>query len=212
MKNLKTNHRKITPFKFLALCVFASLSACASSPEPRLYLLKSANGPVISQGNSQVSVLVGPIVMPEYLKRSEIVYRSNSHDITINEYDRWAESLERNITSVITSNLATHLSTDKSFDYYANFSIKPDYIVRLNVTEFGRVSRDTVSMSVSWELVDKSNLQSKLYLENIKTTIPYSADDEDEKNIGSVIAAMNEALNELSLKIAKQIIAQNLQS
>ena len=212
MKNLKSNTQKISAVKIFALCAFATLSACASSPDSRLYLMKSANGPVISQTSSNVSVQVGPIVMPEYLKRPEIVYRSNAHDINVNEYDRWAESLERNMTSVITSNLATHLGTDQAFDYYANFSITPDYVVRLNVNEFSRVSRDTVSLSVSWELVNKSSRQDKLYLENIKTTIRYSEDDKDDANVGNVIAAMNEALNELSLTIANKIIGRNPQS
>ena len=212
MKNLKSNNQKISAVKIFALCAFATLSACASSPDSRLYLMKSANGPVISQTSSNVSVQVGPIVMPEYLKRPEIVYRSNVHDINVNEYDRWAESLERNMTSVITSNLATHLGTEQAFDYYANFSITPDYVVRLNVNEFSRVSRDTVSLSVSWELVNKSSRQDKLYLENIKTTIRYSEDDKDDANVGNVIAAMNEALNELSLTIANKIIGRNPQS
>lgn len=212
MKNLKINRRKASPFKLLALCAFATLSACSSSPDARLYLMKSANGPVISQTSSQISVQVGPIVMPEYLKRAEIVYRSNAHDISVNEYDQWAESLERNMTSVITSNLATHLGTDKAFDYYANFSITPDYIIRLNVTEFGRVSSDTVSLSASWELVNKSSQQNKVYLENIKTTIKYSEDDKDDANVSNVIDAMNEALNELSLTIANKIIGRNPQS
>lgn len=208
MKNLKINLQKTTPLKLLTFCALLSLSACASSPEPQLYLMKSADGPVISQGNSQVSVLVAQIVMPEHLKRSEVVYKSNNHDISINEFDRWAESLERNMTSVITSNLATHLGTDKAFDYYANFSTKPDYEVRLNVTEFGPVSRDTVSLSVSWELSNKSARQSEIYLESIKTTIPYSEDKKDDKNTSNVIAAMNAALNELSLKIANKIAGE----
>lgn len=209
MMNLKINRPNITSFKVLALCAFASLSACSTSPDPRLYLMKSANGPVLSQGNSQVSVLVGPIVMPEYLKRHEIVYRSNAHGIKINEFDRWAESLERNMTSVITSNLATHLGTDKSFDYYSNFSTKPDYSVRLNVIEFGPVSDDTVSLSVSWELINNSSRQNDLQLENIKTPIQYSDIDKEGSNVANVIAAMNEALNELSLTIANKIIDKN---
>jgi len=212
MKNLKINHRKASPFKLLALSAFAMLSACASSPDSQLHLLKSANGPLISQTSSNLSVRVGPIVMPEYLKRSEIVYRSNAYDVSINEYERWAESLERNMISVITSDLAAHLGTEKAFDYYANFSITPDYIIRLNVTEFGRVSPDTVSLSASWELAGKSSQQNKLYLENINTTIKYSEDDKDDKNINNVIAAMNEALNQLSLKIANQIAGKNPQS
>ncbi|MEP6342106.1 MAG: PqiC family protein [Maricaulaceae bacterium] len=212
MKNLKINPRKTSSFKLLALSALATLSACASSPDAQLHLLKSANGALISQTSSHVSVRVGPIVMPEHLKRSEIVFRSGAYDVNLNEYERWAESLERNMISVITSDLAAHLGTEKAFDYYANFTITPDYIVKLNVTEFGRVSPDTVSLSASWELSGKSSLQNKLYSENIKTTIKYSEDNEDDKNINNVIAAMNEALNELSLKIANQIAGKNSQS
>ena len=212
MKNLKINHQKMSPFKLLAVCAVATLSACASSHDSQLHLLKGANGSLISQTSSNVSVRVGPIVMPEHLKRSEIVYRSGPYDVKLNEYERWAESLERTMISVITSDLASHLGTEKAFDYYANFSITPDYIVKLNVTEFGRVSPDTVSLSASWELSSRSSQQNKLYLENIKTSIKYSEDDKDDKNVDNVIAAMNEALNELSLRIANRIIGRNPQS
>lgn len=209
MKNLNVNRPKFPILRCLTVCAFATLSACSSSPDPNLYLLKSTDGPAISQANTNVAVVVGPITMSEYLKRSEVVYQTNTHDVKINENERWAESLERNITSVITSNLAAYLNTDQAFNYYANFSTQPDYSVKLNVTEFGRVSYDTVSLSVSWELVNKSTRQSTLYLENIKAPIHYSGDSKDGPNVSDVVAAMNEALNELSLTIANRIIGKN---
>ncbi len=115
------------------------------------------------------------------------------------------------MTSVITSNLATHLNTERSFDYYANFSINPDFVVRLNVSEFGRDNSDAVSLSVSWELINNSNQQSKLYLEKIRTPIQHSASDENGENIRDVVAAMNKALNELSLTIANKVMVESPQ-
>ena len=209
MKNLIVNRPRFPVLRCLTVCATAVLSACASSPDPNLYLMKSANGSAISQGSSNVSVVVGPITMPEYLKRSEVVYRTNAHDIQINENDRWAESLERNISSVITSDVAAYLGTDQAFSYYANFSTQPDYSVRLNVTEFGRVSYDRVSLSVSWELVNKSTRETKLYLENIQVPINYSGDSEAGPGVSDVIAAMNQALNELSLTISNKIIGRS---
>ena len=209
MKNLNVNRPKFPILRCLALCAFATLSACSSSPDPNLYLLKSTNAPAISQASSNVSVVVGPITMSEYLKRSEVVFQTNTHDVKINENERWAESLERNITSVITSNVASYLGTDQAFNYYANFSTQPDYSVKLNVTEFGRVSYDTVSLSVSWELVNKSTRQTKLYLENINVPINFSGDSEDGPDVGHVVAAMNQAVNDLSLRISNRIIGRN---
>ena len=206
MKSININRRSSSLLRLLTFCAFASLSACASSPEPNLYLMKSQQASPIVQGSSNVSVVVGPVNMPEHLKRSEVVYRTNGHAIQVNENDRWAESLERNMASVISSNVAAYLGTDQSFDYYANFSTKPDYSVRLNVTEFGRVGDNSVSLSVSWELVNKSARTSKLYLENINVPINHSGDDaKGGANISNVVAAMNEALNELSLLIANKI-------
>lgn len=209
MKKLNVSRTKFPILRLLTLCAFASLSACSSSPDPNLYLMKSANVPTTLQGTSQVSVRVGPIIMPEYLKRSEVVYRTATHGIQINENDRWAESLERNVTSVITSNVAAYLGTDQAFEYYANFSTQPDYSVKINITEFGRVSDNSVSLSVSWELVNRSTRESKLYSENLKAPIQYSGDNQDGANVSHVIAAMNEALNELSLIIANRIAGKN---
>ena len=209
MKSINITRQRPLRLRCLAICALAALSACASSPDPNLYLMKTAQSPAPLQGNSNISVVVGPITMPEYLKRSEVVYRTNTHDIKVNENDRWAESLERNMTSVITSNVAAYLGTDQAFDYYANFVTQPDYSIRLNVTEFGRVSDDTVSLSVSWELVKKPTSQSELYLENLKAPIQYSGDTEEGANVSNVIAAMNEALNELSLRISNRILGRN---
>ena len=84
------------------------LGACASTPS-RFYILNTltasetipataaARGPVIG---------VGPITFPKYLDRPQIVTRASRHQLTLGEFDRWAEPLQDNVSRVLAENLA----------------------------------------------------------------------------------------------------------
>ena len=73
MKSININRRSSSLLRLISFCALASLSACASSPDPNLYLMKSVQSSPNVQGSSNVSVVVGPVTMPEHLKRSEAV-------------------------------------------------------------------------------------------------------------------------------------------
>src|SRR6266540_6222252 len=90
------------------------LGACASTPS-RFYILNTLpvsemtpataaeRGPVIG---------VGPITLPKYLDRPQIVTRASRNQLTLGEFDRWAESLQENFSSVLVENLALLIPTD----------------------------------------------------------------------------------------------------
>ena len=108
------------------------------------------------------------------------------------------------MTSVITSNLSAHLNTDESFDYFANFTAKPDVTVRIRVLEFGRVDDLTSVLNVSWELVRTATGQSQLFTEKFTTQIQKS--DSKKPDLTPETQAMSQALDQLSRKISEQIL------
>ena len=115
----------------LALSALMAIGGCASSPNPNLYVLEKSEAQSLAGLTSNVSVLVTPVVLPEYLKRTGIVFKSGGSRVLVNEDERWAGGLEDNVTSVIRGNLASYLNTNESFDYNSNFKSRPDVTVRI---------------------------------------------------------------------------------
>jgi uncharacterized lipoprotein YmbA len=76
------------------------LGACASTPS-RFYLLNALATPetIPSPATSQGPVIgVGPITMPRYVDRPQIVTRVGRNQLALGEFDRWAEPLQNNVS------------------------------------------------------------------------------------------------------------------
>ena len=95
----------------LALSLALILSGCAfpaqfhSSPSVRYYVLSS---PLPESSSSEIAGIgVLPVTLPGYLTRQQIVLRdADGISITINEFDRWGESLGQGISRVLCDALA----------------------------------------------------------------------------------------------------------
>ena len=87
---------------FLAAALL--LSACAGSPDPHYYTLATvapkqapAPGPVYH---------LATVKLPDLLDRTQMVVRTGPQTIDIDEYDRWAEPLERMTARVLAQDIA----------------------------------------------------------------------------------------------------------
>lgn len=142
------------------LAVCAVLSGCIgkSSPEVTFYSLLSlaqmdgtaATAPV----DSGLRVGIGPITIPEALKRAQLVTRDARNIYRFDEYHRWAGILEKDIAYVTGDNLAGLLGTDKIafFPWMPHFS--PTHRVIIDILRFdGELSGDAV-LSASWTIAD----------------------------------------------------------
>ncbi|WP_077073195.1 PqiC family protein [Mailhella massiliensis] len=95
----------------LTLALATALTGCSfpaqlrSSPSVRYYVLSSPLPQ--SSASEAASIGVLPVTLPGYLTRQQIVLRdTDGVSITINEYDRWAESLSQGISRVLCDTLA----------------------------------------------------------------------------------------------------------
>src|ERR671924_270261 len=87
---------------------------CASQPS-RFYLLSA--GPNTDTASPETSgqqgptIGVGPVTLPRYVDRPQIVTRTGPYEIKLAEFDRWAEALDANFTRVLADNLSLLLPT-----------------------------------------------------------------------------------------------------
>src|SRR5271167_596118 len=77
----------------------------------------------------QLSIGVGPIDFPDYLRRQEVVTRTAPNRIDVSQANRWAGPIDKNFTRVLSENLAALLSTQRVENYPWSRSTLVDYQV-----------------------------------------------------------------------------------
>src|SRR5258708_10829506 len=133
------------------LCVFASLSSgCASTPASRFYTLSAASTPGTTSSN--LSVTVGPVSVPAAVDRPEIVVDTSANEVWLDEFNRWAEPLQEDLSRVIAENLVGMLGTSRVTRFPQTLSTDADYRVAIEVQRFESVPGKAATLHALWIL------------------------------------------------------------
>jgi uncharacterized lipoprotein YmbA len=146
------------------LCISILLSACGSSPASRYYLLEEQVVPSTNPAAEPLVVRVGPIRMARYVQRPQIVTRLNDTEVSIAEYDRWAEPLEQGFQRVLTNNLADDLGSPRVHEFGSGYNGDPflKYRVSASIMRFDVDENNTATLDVQWALAGKQDDEAYL--------------------------------------------------
>lgn len=129
---------------------------CTSSIPSRFYLLSplinGSSGVQRSAGTPCVSIGIGPVSLPEYTNRPQIVTRTSQNELSLAQFDLWAEPLPDTFLRVIAENLTQLLCTKRIYLFPWKASIKPDYIVEAEVTEMNGDLGTKAFLKVQWTI------------------------------------------------------------
>ena len=146
---------------FLMLClILCILSGCGvTSPASRFYLLSPMDETATKQeaiaDPGFVSISIGPVSLPKYLKKQQIVTRSGSNELRLAEFDRWAGKIEEDIGRVVAENLAYLLATDRVLPYPAIDGVETDYTIEMDISRFDGSLGGNVELMARWAIFDK---------------------------------------------------------
>ena len=84
----------------------------------------------------EVKLGVGPVSIPDSLKRSQIATRQQSNQYEFAEFNRWAGVLEKDIASVLGDNLGQLLGIEKVGFFPWLHHFKPSYRVMVDVIRY----------------------------------------------------------------------------
>jgi uncharacterized protein len=195
----------------LGYCLIAA-GCSVLSPRPdrsRFYILTplSEAGPTVAREAStspdqQLTIGVGPIDFPGYLRRLAVVKRVTPNQIDLSAERRWAEPLDKNFTRVLSENLATELHTQQIEKYPWPLNTKVDYGVEIDVQRFETTSDGQSQLVARW-LIRQGQSRNILYASETRASTPVGADEAGESS------ALSSDLATLSKEIASRITELN---
>ena len=194
-------------WRFYLFLVLVMLTGCASSQPSKFYQLNpvpNQTAPVNHLSALHNIVLaVGPLHIPDYLDRPQIVTRSGKNELKLSEFDRWAGSLEADISRVLVENISSFLAGDGlsvvRWRSYQDSRVPVSLRVEVLMDRFEGTLGDSVLLKAQWRVFgsDGSLLLSKE--SRLKEQMSGSSYD-------ALVAAMSSALGKLSLAIAEGIV------
>jgi len=179
------------------------LSACGSSPPARFYTLssilieRSVEKTVLSEKNRVIAI--GPIEIPEYLDRVEIVTRADNNRLIISEFDLWGGSIKTDISRVLVENIGQLLDGDGLAVIPWKTAMRESHRIPVIINQLDVVPGNNLILKAQWAVLDKDG-KTSLSFREMMTTKPVKGSD-----YGSIVASMSESLGDLSKSIAENV-------
>ena len=141
---------------------------------------------------------VGPVTLPGYLDRREIVTRRGRDEIELGEFDHWSEQLKDGAARVLAENLVVLLRTERVVLLSRQGSHPVQYQIAVDVARFEGAVGAAVTLEARWRILGRDGKELALR----RSTVTEVA---GAQGYGAVVAAMSRALGALSRDIATAI-------
>ena len=205
--------------RLLGLAISVSFAGCAVT-DPTLYYslgqtavgsstARSADSRVAASGPrgrvagpDPVSIGVGPVIMPGYLDRTQVVTRTGPDRVKLAMFHRWAEPLENGIARILADEIGARVPTDRvvMFPWRGIVARTIQYQVVVAVDRFDGSLDGDVTLDARWRILGKNGAEVAFNRSTITETVAGSGYD-------PMVAAMSRTLVVLSQEIATEIRA-----
>ena len=177
------------------------IGGCGSSRPAKFYILHPVNSPgaagkQATLSTPAVTVGVGPVEIPDYVDRPQIVTRTAQNELDVNVFHRWAGGLKPDVTRVLTENLSALLPADQVAVVPWRRSVPLQHRVTVDVTRFDATPGDSVWLKAQWTIYGQDGKTVAMAREtNVKEPV-------NGRDYTSIVEAMSRALGSLSKDIA----------
>lgn len=150
------------------VCFALALSGCISvsnSPTPRFYVLGAVYESQVSKKINiapDVVIGVGPVKIPQYQDRPQIVTRSKEEMLEFAQFDRWGESLDLGVARLIGENLTVMLGGAKCTLYPWNVSVPVKYQVIVEILQLESELDKYLFFVAQWLVIDVQNTKTMI--------------------------------------------------
>ena len=152
-----------------------------------------------TQSAGDFTLGLGPIKLPPYLDRPEIVTRAAPNRIELSKEDRWGESIQNGFTNSLERDLEAQIGTNRVIIFPWFNTVHIDMQVQIAVYSFETDSQGTAHLSAKWTILDSTG---KNILYTVETNLTQASKPGDETDAA---AALSRTIGDLSGQIANMI-------
>ena len=197
---------RIAAFLLLPL----GLLGCGNDQPTRLYVLSATVPKPVATSPDGVAIGVGPITLPKYLDRPQMVTGVSGNELSQANLDQWGGDLNDNITRALATNLSNLLATDRVSFYPWKDGAPIDYQITLDVTQFQQDADGNTVLSAFWSVVGKDGAVMTMRRATYKSAgaqagATGAGDSGSGRPYDAIAAAMSRDLESLSRDIAAAI-------
>lgn len=139
----------------LVVCAMLAGACTAVSPPMRYYLLKPGeSGPVPGIALGEQTVIVGPIQLPGYLNRPQLMVRLPDGELALREFDRWAEPLEAMLVRTLAENLVRLTGSQRIITFPLDRRASVDQRIWGRVIRFDTDATGLAVLQLQWSIRD----------------------------------------------------------
>ena len=196
--NCKMSYKTISTLLASLMLVFF-LSACMrGNKSVQFYRLNAGVAMIdavqVDESTNQAVVGLGPIRIPDYLNRPQMVVAISDNQYQLSEEHRWAERLDQNISLALAKFLPSQLGSNRIVRYpWAQRQIV-DYQVSIDIIEFNIDALGRSRLTAQWVIKrkDQSDISRRFDYQ-----VPASTTDYDV-----MVSAQSACLTKLGQDIA----------
>jgi uncharacterized protein len=207
--------RRLSVRALLPLIAVAALAAgCAQQSQPSTFYVLSYPQTAGQSGltttmRQGLAVGVGPVELPQYLDRPQIVTRTTDNQLRIEEFDRWGGRLKENFSTVLAEVLSAELETDRITAHPWASAAPIEFQVIVNVITFDTDTAGLSRLDARWSIV---NVRRQEVLATARSAfrqqVAESPDPEsplESVDYDAIAVAMSRNVADLAQEIARQI-------
>lgn len=188
--------KRLLKYTFLSCLTFLIFSCAKSSKPVEYYMLDASVGIDNNQtlkGEEGPMIGLGPIRLPEYLDRFQMVVAVSENKYKLIDGHRWAEKLDQNISLALFKTLPGQLGTDKMIRYPWPQRPGVDFQVKIDILELNIDQNGQSQLVAQWSIKSKDKT---ILNKRSKFTAQASTTDIDK-----MVQAQSECLTKLGQEI-----------
>jgi len=188
----------------LSVCALFMFSACSSSSPVRYFSLNPIDAEFRPDPDDAVMLGLGPIRMPDYLNRSQIVTRGADAEMQVDEFSRWSEPLTTSLLRIVSADVDNLLQgvVVVVFPYEPFVRDQVNYRLVGDINRFEADHLGRIVLEIQWGV---ANTDGEIVVPVRRNRYQAQASIADDPS--TVVAAMNDALAQFSRDIAGKLEA-----
>ena len=182
--------------------MLAAVVGCTPSQPTRYYTLSTATQQQQATQHSAKGLVIGlgPLSLPQYLDRPDIVTRAGAHRMKLAEQSKWAEALEPLLTRIMAEDLYGLLDANDVIPIPQRGDLPLDRVVEVDFTRFDASEAGEVTLDARWRVYrgdhDTLVASGRSQIAEQGAAVP---------DYDAIVAAMSRAVGQLSAEIAAAI-------